>query len=166
MEHTLTQWIARLGLEPHPEGGYFVETYQSPDVLQKSGLPGRYTADRFSAKLIYFLLPADQVSKFHRLKCEEIWCYHWGASLTLSLIALDGTLQHVHLGPDWENGEHFHASIPHGVWFGAKVNPPGAYALVSCVTVPGFEFADFELADRQQLLQEYPQHAQIIELLT
>lgn len=166
MEKALNDWIEHLGMNPHPEGGYFVETYHSPDTLRKSGLPDRYPSDRLSAKLIYFLLPAEQVSKFHRLKCEEIWCYHWGASLTLSLIAPDGILQHAQLGPDWENGEQFHLTIPHGVWFGAKVNPPGAYTLVSCMTAPGFEFADFELADRQKLLAEYPQHRQIIEILT
>ena len=166
MGKALDQWIELLGMESHPEGGYFVETYQSPDILQKNGLPDRYTSDRFSVKVIYFLLPADQVSKFHRLKCEEVWCYHCGASLTLSMIAPDGILQHVQLGPDWENGEQFHIIIPHGVWFGARVNPPGGYSLVSCLTVPGFEFADFELADRQQLFHEYPQHTQIIEMLT
>lgn len=166
MEKTSKQWIGRLGLKPHLEGGYFVETYQSPDNLQQPGLPQRYSADRLSAKAIYFLLSGDQASKFHRLKCEEIWCYHGGAPLTLSIIHRNGHLQQLQLGPHWEQGEQFQVAVPHGVWFGARVNSPGSYALVSCITVPGFDFADFELADRQTLLREYPQHKQIIEMLT
>ena len=166
MEKTSEQWIEQLHLKPHLEGGYYAETYQSPHNLEQSGLPERYSADRLSAKAIYFLLPSDQASKFHRLKCEELWCYHCGTSLTISIIQRDGALQQFQLGPHWEQGEQFQVIVPHGVWFGARVNSPGSYALVSCITVPGFDFADFELADRQTLLKEYPQHKEIIEMLT
>ena len=112
------------------------------------------------------MLPSDQVSKFHRLKCEEIWCYHFGDALTLYIIEKNGTLQQIKLGRDIDNGEQCQLIIPHGVWFGAKVNQKESYTLVSCITTPGFDFDDFELAERQFLLQEYPQHEDIIQTLT
>ncbi|MDY0091297.1 MAG: cupin domain-containing protein [Candidatus Vecturithrix sp.] len=166
MEKTSTQWIEQLGLKPHIEGGYFVETYQSPDTLRTSGFPTHDSAERFRAKGIYFLLLADQKSKLHRLKCEEVWCYHCGTSLTLSIIHRDGKLQQIRLGLQWEQEEQLQVTVPRDVWFGATVNFPGSYTLVSCITVPGFEFADFELADRPALLKDYSQHKEIIEMLT
>lgn len=166
MERTAAYWIDKLKLISHPEGGYFAETYQSPDLISKNGLPERYSADRVCAKAIYFLVPDGQVSKFHRLKCEEIWCYHFGTPLTLYIIEKEGTSRQVILGPDIDHDEQFQAIIPHGVWFGAKVNKKDAYTLVSCITAPGFDFEDFELAERQSLIQLYPQHKEIIEMLT
>ncbi|MBD3306375.1 hypothetical protein GF339_08245 [candidate division KSB3 bacterium] len=166
MENTTDYWIQRLGLTPHPEGGYFNQTYCSPESLPAACLPARYTTERVFAKGIYFLLPGNQVSKFHRLKCEEIWCHHVGAALTISMIHQNGTRQQLQLGPNPEAGEHLHVIIPPGVWFGAQVKHQDAFALVTCITIPGFEFADFELAERESLLRDYPQHRQLIEILT
>ena len=166
MEKTIAYWIRSLNLTAHPEGGYFKETYHSPDLINKHGLPDRYLADRACVKAIYFLLPGDQTSSFHRLQCNEIWCYHLGDALTLYVIQRDGTLQQIKLGTHIDNGEQPQVVIPHSVWFGAKVNKKNSYALVSCITAPGFDFEDFELAERQSLLQEYPQHKKIIEMLT
>lgn len=103
---------------------------------------------------------------FHRLKCEEIWCYHVGDALTLYIIKQDGVLQRIKLGPNFDDGEHLQVVIPHDVWFGAKVNKKNAYTLISCMTAPGFDFEDFELAEQQALLKEYPQHKEVIETLT
>lgn len=166
MQHTVDYWIEKLQLTSHPEGGYFVRTYRSPNLISHQSLPERYSGARVCAGAIYFLVPGDQASKLHRLKCEEIWCYHVGAPLTLFIIEKDGTVQHIILGPDCEKGEQFQATIPHGVWFGAKVNKKDAYTLVSCITAPGFDFEDFELAERQSLIQKYPQHKDMIEMLT
>jgi predicted cupin superfamily sugar epimerase len=165
MGKTAAYWIRTLELIAHPEGGYFKETYASSDIINKHGLPERYFADRTCVKAIYFLLQGEQTSKFHRLKCNEIWGYHLGASLTLYIIDRDGTLQQIKLGPDFDNGEQFQIVVPHGVWFGAKVNKKNSYVLVSCITAPGFDFEDFELAERQSLLHKYPQHKNIIEML-
>ncbi len=166
MEHTVPDLIRQFQLVAHPEGGYFNETYVSPDMIPSGGLPSRYASERRSAKAIYFLLPGDHVSKFHRVKCEEAWCFHLGEGLTLFVIYPDGSLQELSLGLDIERGEHPQIIIPHNVWFGAKVNKKNAYAFVSCITAPGFEYEDFELAERNALLQEYPQHRELIVSLT
>lgn len=162
MEYAMTDLIRQFQLAAHPEGGYYYETYVSPDIIGRAGMPDRYSSERRSAKAIYFLLPSDQVSKFHRIKCEEIWCHHFGEALTLFLIHRDGSVQEIVLGAHIERGELPQIIIPHNVWFGAKVNKKNAYAFLSCITAPGFEFQDFELAERNALLQEYPQHRELI----
>ena len=163
---TAETWIQQLGLTPHPEGGYFGETYRAADSVAAAALPARYTADRSLATVIYFLLKGTQVSKFHRLQSDEIWCYQAGSGLTLHILTPDGTLRQQRLGLDIERGELPQTVIEHGQWFGATVNQPQAYTLVSCIVTPGFEFTDFELATRQTLLEAYPQHQAIIERLT
>ena len=168
MHHTAAYWLDRLALTAHPEGGYFTETYCSPDVIGQAGLPPRYSSDRLGAKAIYFLLDdaQAQVSRFHRVKCEEAWCYHAGESLTLFVIHRDGALERLPLGLNLDAGERPHIVIPHDVWFGAKVNKKNAFTLATCITAPGFEYEDFELAERSALLQAYPQHRDVIEMLT
>jgi uncharacterized protein len=171
-------WITRLGLSSHPEGGYFRETYRAADLLKRSGLPSRYNSDRLSATAIYFLLGADDVSKFHRLRSDEVWCYHAGRPLALYVIEQDGSLQRFVLGIDLGKQQRPQVVIPHGAWFGAcgveaaseacaeSPTQSASYTLVSCVVAPGFEFEDFELATREHLLTAYPQHKALIEQLT
>ncbi len=166
MKKNAEYWIENLELTPHPEGGYFRETYCSQEILKQESLPSRYSSDRAFVTAIYFLLKSDQVSKFHRLKSDEMWFYHAGSSLTLYLINTDGKLQHVQLGTDIDKGEQPQVLIKHGVWFGAKVNQEHSYTLISCTVAPGFDFEDFELATQRQLIADYPQHREIIELLT
>ena len=166
MEYAMTDLIRQFQLAAHPEGGYYRETYVSPDIIGRAGLPSRYSSERRGAKAIYFLLPGDQVSKFHRIRCEEIWCFHFGFAMTIFIIHRDGTVQELLLGTEIERGEHPQLIIPHNVWFGAKVNKKNAYAFLSCITAPGFEYEDFELAERNALLQEYPQHRELIISLT
>ncbi|MCP4399332.1 MAG: cupin domain-containing protein [bacterium] len=166
METSCDYLIRTLNLTVHPEGGYFKESYRSSDRIEAAALPDRYQAERPCSAAIYFLLPGDQVSKFHRLQCDEIWCHHSGESLTLYVIDASASLLRIKLGPRIDEGEQPQIFIPHNVWFGAKVNKKNAYSLVTCITAPGFDFDDFELARRQGLLQCYPQHREIIEMLT
>ena len=166
MQKDAEYWINHLSLTPHPEGGYFRETYHSPEILPPESLPARYSSARVCSTAIYFLLKSGQVSKFHRLKSDEMWFYHAGSSLTVYVIEPDGTLHKILLGTALDKGEQPQVLIKYGVWFGANVNQENMYTLVSCTVAPGFDFDDFELATQGQLLADYPQHREIIEMLT
>lgn len=168
-------WIDKLQLEPHPEGGYYRETFRSVDEVQAGGLPARYGASRSCSTAIYFLLESGQASALHRLQSDEVWHYHAGTGLTLHVIDLAGRVRTHALGPDVERGEAFQVVIPARHWFGAEVNEPQreregssspAFTLAGCTVAPGFCFEDFELGDRATLVARYPQHRALIERLT
>ena len=126
---TAAEIIELLGLEPHPEGGHYTQTWRGPD-----GGNGRATAT-----LIYFLLQAEERSHWHRVDAAETWCWHAGAPLRLRIDERTVTL-----GADLVGGEHPHAVVPADSWQSAETT--GDWTLVSCVVAPGFEFAGFELA--------------------
>ncbi len=159
-------WIDRLDLRPHPEGGYFRETYRATGSIAREALPAAYDGPRAFATAIYFLLPSDHVSALHRLRSDELWLFHAGSALTITSIAADGTLVEAAVGGDPARGEHLQLSVAAGCWFGAVVEAPDSFALVGCVVAPGFEFADFELGDRAALVRRFPQHRGVIERLT
>ncbi|OGO16894.1 MAG: hypothetical protein A2Z14_01880 [Chloroflexi bacterium RBG_16_48_8] len=159
-------WIEALGLERHPEGGYYKQTYRSDEVIHRTGLPERFPGPRFLSTSIYFLLPGKEVSHLHRIKSDELWHYHLGSSLSIHRFDPDGKHKILHLGQDAERGDAFQAVVPAGCWFGAVVNDPDSFCLVGCTVAPGFDFEDFELGSREELLKLYPQHHEMIELLT
>jgi hypothetical protein len=163
---TAAYWIERLGLAPHPEGGYFRESYRSTDVIGAESLPARYGGARAVSTAIYFLLRAGEISALHRIKSDEVWHFYAGGALVVSAIRPDGERRDLVLGPDLDAGHALQATVPAGDWFGAAPAPGTAYALVGCTVAPGFEFADFELADRRRLTAQYPGHAALIERLT
>lgn len=163
---TAADWIQTLGLVPHPEGGYFRETYRSAETVEAHHLPARFGGPRAHSTAIYFLLPGDQVSTLHRIKSDEVWHFYTGGVLTLTLIHPDGRLETVRLGPDPGRGEAFQAIVPAGCWYGAAVDDPGAYTLVGGTVSPGFDFADFELPNRAELVARFPQHREAIRRLT
>ena len=158
-------WIERLALLPHPEGGHYRESYRATERIPGPALPGRYGGARVSSTAIYFLLRAGEVSALHRIRSDELWHFYAGGPLAVSVIDQEGTRRDLTLGPDPDAGQLFQAMVPAGAWFGAAVCPGTAYALVGCTVAPGFEFADFELADRSALTRRYPQHAALIERL-
>ena len=166
MARTAAEWIASLRLLPHPEGGFYRETYRAQDVIVGGHLPARFGGARACSTAIYFLLRGGQVSLLHRIKSDEIWHFYAGSPLTLALIRPDGRLQAHRLGPDPERGESFQVLVPAGCWYGATVDDSAGYALVGGTVAPGFDFADFELADREMLLASFPQHRQTILRLT
>ena len=166
MERTAAEWIESLRLLAHPEGGFYRETYRAQDVIAGVHLPARFRGPRACSTAIYFLLPGDQVSALHRIKADEIWHFYAGTPLTLTLIHPDGRLEMPRLGPDPERGESFQVLVPAGCWYGAAVDDPAGYALVGGTVAPGFDFADFELADRETLLASFPEHRQTILRLT
>lgn len=133
--------IAALGLQPHPEGGWYAEVFRSASTVQPADARGT----RSALTTIYFLLTAGQTSRLHRVVSDEVWHFYEGNPLELTVAPGDlATLSRVTLGPAGESSAPVHA-VPAGFWQGAR--PVGAYALVGCTVGPGFDFADFELLD-------------------
>lgn len=156
--------LEQLCMCQHPEGGYYAEAYRAAGMVSGDSLPG-HAGPRSFLTSIYFLLPPGDVSRFHRLLSDEIWYYHGGGSLTIHCLNREGAYEARVLGPDLSAGQSLQIAVPAGVWFGAI--PDGLEAcLAGCAVAPGFDFADFELAARYDLLQQFPQHKTIIELLT
>ncbi len=158
--------IKLLDLVRHPEGGWYRETYRSAEVLPAEHLPARFGGERSLGTAIYFLLERGDFSALHRIKSDEIWHFHAGAPLTVHVIAPNGEHRTLKLGPDIAACERFQAILPAGCWFGAEAAGPVPYSLVGCTVSPGFDFADFELGDRNELLRSYPAHSEIIRRLT
>lgn len=158
-------WIDKLNLQQHPEGGYFAETYRSKERLHESKLPDRYGSPRVFGTSIYFLLTTDSVSNFHKLKSDEIWHFHFGGAAKVHFIQRDGAHTEHLVGPNLEAGQSLQLIIPRGTWFAAEVIE-GDYILLGCTVAPGFEFEDFELADRTELSSVYPQHQTLINSFT
>jgi predicted cupin superfamily sugar epimerase len=159
-------WIDRLQLLPHPEGGYYRQTYRAELTIDKSALPASFGGSRAVSTAIYFLLDGDNFSAFHRLRSDEMWHFYAGGGLVVHVIGEDGGHWPILLGSDVEAGEAFQALVKAGSWFASQVRDTRSYALVGCTVSPGFDFADFELAKREELVRRYPQHRGVIERLT
>lgn len=149
--------VTRLGLAPHPEGGFFRETFRAPLVL--GGLP--HGAPRSASTAIYFLLPAGAFSAFHRVRSDEAWHHYDGDPLALHVIGGDGAYSVIRLGRDLSSGEAPQAIVPANAWQAAEPLG-GRFSLCGCTVAPGFDFADFELADRAALSARFPQLAEIV----
>jgi predicted cupin superfamily sugar epimerase len=156
------EWIRRLELVPHPEGGFYRETYRASERVAASHLPARFGGERSFSTSIYFLLPAEEVSALHRIKSDEVWHFYAGAPLDLFVIGAAGHLTTTRLGPEGP----FQALVPAGAWYGAAVSEAAGWSLVGGTVAPGFDFADFELGERAELLRAFPQHRALIERLT
>ena len=163
---TADEIVAALGLAPHPEGGFYRETYRASDVIPREALPPRYAGARAASTAIYFLLRRGEISALHRIASDELWFFHLGAPLTVHVLAEDGTHQAIRLGHDLAGGESPQAMVPAGAHFGARIEGGGDYALVSCTVAPGFDFADFELPARSELLARFPEHQTLVMALT
>ena len=165
MEKIAAYWIKKLALEPHPEGGYYRETYRSTESIPRAGLPNRFSAERNFSTAIYFLLESHHRSHFHRIKSDELWHYHAGGPLAIYIIESSQLTVKV-LGPDPDKNESLQHFVPANCWFGAMCLDNNSYTLAGCTVAPGFDFADFELADRSDLLRTFPAHSDIITALT
>jgi len=163
---TAEYWIEKLALQPHPEGGHFCEVYRSSECIDQAALPERFKGGRAFSTSIYFLLKAGQTSNLHRIQSDEIWHYYRGSPLTLYVISATGEMLTMRLGPEPEKDQQLQIVVPNHCWFGATVDGPDSFTLVGCTVAPGFDFKDFELADRRLLLERYPQHRAIIERMT
>ena len=163
--NTADYFIKNLNMTPHPEGGFYKEIYASEENITSNDLKVYFEGSRILWTSIYFLLRDGEVSNFHRLKSDEMWYYHSGSPLTIYMISPEGELITEQLGLDIEHGEKPQILVPKNYIFGSAMNHEG-YALVGCMVSPGFEFRDFELFKRNELIAKYPQHQQIIHKLT
>ncbi len=163
---TANNIIELYGLKAHPEGGYYRETYRSSEWISEKALPDRFSGRRNLSTAIYFLLPEGSKSCFHRLKADEVWHFYLGGPMTLVIIHPKGTLEEVILGHDILKGQELQYIVPAGCWFAAYPNPGTLWSLVGCTTAPGFDFSDFEIAKRDELIQLYPDAKSWIHWLT
>jgi predicted cupin superfamily sugar epimerase len=149
--------IAELRLTPHPEGGYFRETFRSADRVTTSR-----GGTRSALTTILFLLTGEAFSAFHRLTSDETWHFYRGDPLTIEIIDAAGRHDRRELTADgpWQ------AAVPAGAHFASHVENPIGYALVGCDVAPGFEFSDFYLATRSVLIAQYPHLAPLIAKFT
>jgi predicted cupin superfamily sugar epimerase len=166
MRPNAAYWLDKLQLTRHVEGGAFREVYRSELVIPRKSLPLFFQGDRAASTHIYFLLAEGQFSAFHRIAADEHWHFYFGDPLIVYEINHNGQLLTHRLGNDPFREESLHTVIKAGSWFASAPAEGSEYALVGCTVAPGFDFADFELADRETLAGQYPEHAALIKRLT
>lgn len=162
---TANYFVKHLGLLPHPEGGYYRETYRSQGTLAAGSIK-EFMGERNYATAIYFLIEKNNFSALHKIKSDETWHFYAGDALEVIEISNDGELKSTWVGNQLENGQLFQYTVKANTWFGSRVQGSGEFSLVGCTVAPGFDFKDFEMADRVKLLNRFPQHEQIIKQLT
>ena len=159
--YTVDYFISKLQLKPHIEGGFFKELYHNSQII--SAQPERQNDEqRYLSSTIYYLLRSGEVSRFHKLKSDEIWFYHYGAPAIIHVIDEFGQLKSFKLGLNADEGENPQLLIPANQIFGAEVLENDSFSLVSCMVSPGFDYADFELFAAETLIKRYPQHKDLI----
>jgi hypothetical protein len=163
---TADQLIALLDLKPHPEGGYYIETYRSSETISEEALPSRYKGRRCFGTAIYYLLTAQTLSAMHRLRSDEIFHFYSGDPVEMLQLSSDGSGRVAILGSDILNGMQPQVVVDRGVWQGARLLNGGKFALLGATVSPGFEFADYESGHRDELIKSYPQFRELIIALT
>ena len=165
-ERTAQYFVEQYGMQAHPEGGWYKETYRADEAIQQAHLPVRFKGDRSFSTAIYFLLEDEQFSAFHRIQSDELWHFYYGGALNVYVIHDSGLMEIIRLGNNPDRGEVFQAVVKAGCWFASKPAKADTFSLVGCTVAPGFDFADFEMAEREALIRQYPQHKEVISLLT
>lgn len=162
---TAQELIQQYQLYPHPEGGWYRETYRSHEAISQNALPERFTGSRAFSTAIYFLLEQGHFSTFHKIKSDECWHFYAGDPLYIYVIQQNGTLDIIQLGNDIYKGQLFQYVIPANCWFASRPASQSSFCFSGCTVAPGFDFADFEMADAKALTTLYPQHKAIIKEL-
>lgn len=148
------------------EGGFYIETYRCPEKIAQAALPSRYADDRNFCTAILYLLTPDTFSALHRVKSDEIFHFYLGDAVTMLQLHPDGSSEVATLGQDIFKGHRVQVVVPQGAWQGCFLNPGGKFALMGTTVAPGFEFADFEPASREKLLEQYLTQRDLIIRLT
>ena len=162
---TAKYFINNLQLQPHPEGGFFKETYRSSGTIALKCLPPYFNGERSYATSIYFLLQQGHFSAFHRIASDECWHFYEGGALLIHIIDKQGTYSCIRLGRKTGEGEFFQFVVPAHCWFASEPAPGTEFSLVGCTVSPGFDFADFEMADKKLLSGQFPQYHSVVNRL-
>lgn len=163
--NTAAQLISQYQLLPHPEGGYYKETYRSSEMVAISALPERFGGNRSFSTAIFFLLERGSFSAFHKIKSDECWHFYAGQTLLVHILQSNGELQTVSLGANAAAGELFQFVVPANCWFASEPSMDTEFAFTGCTVSPGFDFEDFELAKAEELVSKFPAHAALIRRL-
>jgi uncharacterized protein len=166
MDHSANFYIENLKLEKHPEGGYFREVYRADESIARSALPERFLGNRSFSTAIYFLLDGQNISAFHKIKSDEIWHFYDGTAVVIYILTEDGKLEKRKLGLNINQGELPMIVVPKNAWFAAEVIDKKSFCFVGCTVAPGFDFVDFQLAGKKELLCQFPQHKKLISRMS
>jgi uncharacterized protein len=158
-------FVDKLNLHAHSEGGYFAEIYRNQTTLEPEILGKNYSGARQLATSIYYMLEANQVSRLHQLKSDELWYYHYGSPLLIHVF-FDGLYSSYILGCDVLYNQQLQVIIPAGAIFGAEVIEKNSFTLMGCMVTPGFHFTDFRLVNYSEAATLYPNQIEIIKKLT
>jgi predicted cupin superfamily sugar epimerase len=155
--------IRLLDLKPLTiEGGYFRETYRAPEQINIEG----YNGIRSLSTAIYYLLTPETFSQMHRVPGMELFHFYLGDSVEMVQIAPDASGETIVMGSDIKAGMQLQHVVPGGFWQGARLRPGGTFALMGTTMSPGFDYGDYETATREELIRMFPQHSEIIRVLT
>jgi predicted cupin superfamily sugar epimerase len=158
--------IELLNLEPHPsEGGFFRETFRAKERVDASAIGPAYPDARSIGTAIYFLLTDEAFSALHRVPGDEIFHFYLGDPVEMLMLLPDGSSETIVLGHDLRRGMKVQHLVPGGTWQGSRVVPGGEFALLGTTMSPGFDYADFSLADGDDLIARYPDRADEIRRL-
>jgi len=166
MTISFQKYVDALQMQPHPEGGYFKETYRSSQQIGVAHGDNGHVVQRSVCTGIYFLLVQGNFSAFHKIRSDEMWHFYAGDALEVLEIDVNAELRCTRLGSNILQGEVHQHVVPAHTWFASRVADGGTFSLVGCTVAPGFDFADFELAKRNTLSAEFPQYSQLITELT
>lgn len=158
--------IKSLQLQAHPEGGFYKETYRSEMMIFEGENNSGFNEARNVSTAIYFLIERDNFSALHRIKSDEIWHFYTGDPLEVIEITPQGQLIHTMVGSEIDKGQVFQYVVKAGHWFGSRVLSGGDFSFVGCTVAPGFDFRDFEMGERDQLIHQFPEHSEIIQQMT
>jgi predicted cupin superfamily sugar epimerase len=156
--HDLNSVIHALDLQPHPEGGFYKEVYRSKTIIRDLVSP----KDKSAYTSIYYLLAGKDFSSWHRIKSDETWFFHLGCDVFIYFFDEQHYLQTIVLGM---GSKRLQATIPANTWFAARPATENTFCLVSCTVAPGFEFDEFEIAKRDQLLKLFGNSAENIQTI-
>lgn len=155
-----------LQLNKHLEGGYFKEVYRSDEEISKEALPEDFSGSRKFGTSIYFLLTSSSFSSFHKINQDETWHFYEGSTIELHTISPDGKHQKIKIGSNLEKGEVYQFTVPGKHWFAARIIADESYALVGCTVAPGFDFDDFTLGKRNDLIELFQHHRELVTEFT